>query len=198
MPTPRIRLTKTLLDAWLWVFQKDDGWDDFLRTLNREKTPPTEAMLNGVQFENCVNSVLDGAEIDADHKWYKGITDTAKYLQGSQKQVVLFREIEVDGEPFLMHGVLDFLRAGVIYDTKFTKNYHLNKYLSTSQTPAYLYLAPEASRMEYVICDGTWMYREVYPREIVQPLEPIIRQFVSFCRKYNLYGTLAEKWKVQN
>jgi hypothetical protein len=195
---PRIRLTKTLLDSWLWVFQKDDGREDFLRTLNREKTPPTEAMLNGTQFENCVNSVLDGSEIDPAHKWYKGITDTARYLTGAQKQVVLFREIEVDGEPFLMHGVLDFLRAGVIYDTKFTKNYHLNKYLDTAQTPVYLYLVPEARRMEYVVCDGTWVYREVYPREIVQPLEPLIKQFMAFVRKHELYGTLAEKWKVQN
>lgn len=192
----KIRLTKTLLDSWLRVFQKDDGWEDFLRTINREKAPPTEAMLAGTQFENLVNSVLDGEHLDQTHKWYRGVMQMATYLHGSQKQVTLFREITVDGRDYLMHGVLDFLRAGVVYDCKFTKHYALNKYLDTTQTPVYLYLTPEARRMEYVVSDGTYLYREVYPRDIVQPLEPIIRQFVTFCNQHGLWGTLSEKWRV--
>jgi len=192
----RIRLTKTLLDAWLWVFKKDDGWESFLRTLNREKTPPTEAMLNGTQFENLVNSVLNGEHLDPDHKWYKGVMKMATYVYGSQQQVNLFRDITVDGQDYLMHGVLDYLRNGVVYDCKFSKSYHLNKYLDTSQTPVYLYLVPEAKRMEYVISDGTYMYREIYPRDIVQPLEPMIRNFVEFCKVHNIYDILKEKWKV--
>ena len=41
----RIRLTKTLLDAWLYSFKTADGWKDFLKTLNREKIPPTKALV---------------------------------------------------------------------------------------------------------------------------------------------------------
>lgn len=192
----RIRLTKTLLDAWLWVFKKDDGWEDFMRTLNREKQPPTEAMLNGTQFENLVNSVLNGEQLDPDHKWYKGVMQVATYVYDSRQQVNLFRDITVDGQDYLMHGVLDYLRNGVVYDCKFSKSYHLNKYLDTSQTPVYLYLVPEAKRMEYVISDGTYLYREIYPRDIVQPLEPMIRNFVEFCKVHNIYDILKEKWKV--
>ena len=192
----RIRLTKTLLDAWLWVFKKDTGWEDFLRTLNREKTPPTEAMLNGQQFENIVNSFLDGECLDPDHKWYRGVMQMATYVYGSQKQVNLFRDITVDGQDYLMHGVLDFLRNGVVYDCKFSKSYHLNKYLTTSQTPVYMYLVPEARRMEYVISEGEFLYFEKYPRNIIQPLEPIIRNFVGFCKVHNVYDILAEKWRA--
>ena len=192
----RIRLTKTLLDAWLWVFKKDDGWDDFLRTLTREKTPPTEAMLNGTQFENLVNAVLNGEHLDPDHEWYKGVMQMATYVYGSQQQVNLFRDITVDGQDYLMHGVLDYLRNGVVYDCKFTKKYHLNKYLETTQTPVYLWLTPEARRMEYVVSDGEYLYTEKYPREIVQPLEPIIRNFIDFCKVHSVYDILQEKWRV--
>ena len=193
---PKIRLTKTLLDSYLWIFLKDDGWEDFLRTINREKSLPTEAMLNGQQFENLVNSVLDGEQLDEEHKWYRAVMQMSRRLIGSQQQVTLFRDIEVDGYPYLMHGVLDYLRAGIIYDCKFTKNYHLNKYLDTTQTPVYLYLVPEARRMEYLVSDGTWLYREAYPRDIVQPIEPIIRNFANFVKQHGLWDTLAEKWKV--
>lgn len=196
MSGSRIRLTKTLLESFEYAFTRDDGYEDFLKTLNREPKKPTAAMLNGTRFENCVNNVLDGAEIDPSHEWYQPVTQMARYLQGSQKQVTLFREISVDGEDYLMHGVLDFLRAGVVYDCKFTKKYHLNKYLTTTQTPVYMFLTPEARRMEYLISDGDYLYRECYPRDIVQPLEPIIRNFAKYCKKNGLWDTLAEKWRV--
>lgn len=194
----KIRLTKTLLDSYAWVFKKDDGYEDFLRTLNREKSPPTEAMLNGQQFENCVNNALNGVEIDEDHKWYKGIKTMADYLKGSQQQVTLFRDIEVDGQKFLLHGVLDYLRSGVVYDCKFSKSYRLNKYLDSSQHPVYMYLVPEARRFEYLSCDGTWVYKEIYPRDIIPPVENYIRPFTKFCKERGLWKIVEEKWSVKN
>ena len=195
--TPKVRVTKTLLDAWLWSFKRDDGYEDFLKTLNREKSPPTKAMLDGQKFENCVNNVLDGAEISEDHEWYNAVIEMSQYLVGSQQQVVLFRETVVDGQLFLLHGVLDYLRAGVIYDCKFSKNYHLNKYLSsTTQHSLYLALVPEARRFEYLSSDGTWVYKEIYPREIVDPIEPSLRQFMAYLKKHDLWKTYIEKWRV--
>ena len=193
---PKIRLTKSLLDAWLYSFKVEDGWDKFLLTLNREKVPVTEAMLDGIRFESCINNVLDGAIIDESHEWYKPVTELADYLHGSQKQVNLFREIDVNGQCILLHGVLDFLRAGVVFDTKFSKRYYLNKYLSSPQHPLYLTLVPEARRFEYLICDGKYIYKEIYPREIVPPIEPTIKNFMNFCDSQGLRKTLEEKWSV--
>ena len=198
--SPKVRITKSLLDSWLWAFKREDGWDDFLSTLHREKKPPTQAMLDGTRFENVLNNVLKGEAIPADHEWASVITEMSKDLQGSQQQVVLFSDCEVNGQPFLLHGVLDYLIAGSIWDCKFTKNYHLNKYFweGTSQTAMYLALVPEARDFTYIISDGNYVYRERYPRDIVPPIEPIINNFMQYLKKHGLWDVYCEKWRVNN
>ena len=197
---PKVRITKSLLDSWLWALKREDGWDDFLSTLHREKKPPTQAMLDGTRFENVLNNVLKGEAIPADHEWASVITEMSKDLYGAQQQVVLFSDCEVNGQPFLLHGVLDYLRAGSIWDCKFAKNYHLNKYFweGTSQTAMYLALAPEARDFTYIISDGNYVYRERYPRDIVPPIEPVINNFMQYLKKHGLWEVYCEKWRVNN
>lgn len=199
MPTsPKVRITQSLLSAWERSFKVEDGWEDFLSTLNREKKQPTKAMLDGIRFENCLNSVLKGETIPEDHEWYTVIMKMAEELQDAQQQVTLFQEIEVGGQTFLLHGVLDYLKAGRIYDCKFSKTYHLNKYLASPQHPMYLQLVPEARDFTYIISDGKYIYRERYPRDIVPPIEPNIKNFMDFCKKHGLWKTYIEKWRVRN
>lgn len=192
----KVRITQTLLSAWLYSFKTDDGYADFLKTLNREKKQPTKKMLDGVRFESCVNNVLDGETIDESHEWYNVVTELADYLKGSQKQVTLFADCEVDGQMFLLHGVLDFLKAGVIYDTKFSTTYRLNKYLDSPQHSLYLRLVPEARRFEYLVCDGKYVYRERYPRDIVPPIENYIKNFMKFLTQHGLLETYEKLWRV--
>ena len=167
-----------------------------MRTLNREKSPPTKAMLDGIRYENVLNSVLDGERIPQDHEWYTPISEMAWELWGAQKQVVLFREIEVNHCVFLLHGVLDYLREGHIWDCKFRKTYHLNKYLNSPQTSMYLKLVEEARDFTYIISDGTYVYRERYPRDIVPPIENYIKPFMDFLKLHNLWDVYEEKWSV--
>lgn len=198
MRKPKFRLTQSLISAYEWTFKKEDGYEDFIAALNREKKQPTVAMLEGIRYENCLNSVLDGVEIPEDHEWYRPVTEMAEELQGAQQQVTIFRDIEVDGVSFLIHGVLDYLRAGEIWDCKFSKNYHLNKYLDSPQTAFYMYLVPEARRFTYIVSDGKWVYRERYPREIVEPIEPYIKNFMQFLERQDLVDVYCEKWRVRN
>lgn len=192
----RVRITQSLLSAWEWSFKKDDGYEDFLRTLNREKKQPTAAMRDGIRFENVLNSVLNGEQIPDDHEWKFPITEMARELDGSQQQVSIFKDIYVDGQPILLHGVLDYLHAGHIYDCKFSKTYHLNKYLTSPQTPMYLALVPEAMDFTYIISDGKWVYRERYPRDIVPPIELEIREFLKYCKQHELFEVLVQKWRM--
>ena len=192
----KIRLTQTLISSYEWIFKKDDGYDDFLLTLNRQKKPPTEAMLDGQRYESVLNNYLLGAELPTNHEWYSPITEMAEELWGSQQQVSLFRDLELDGKKFLIHGVLDYLLAGEIFDCKYSKRYSLNKYLNSPQTSFYMYLVPEARRFTYLISDGKYVYRERYPRDIVEPIEPLVKNFIEFCNKQNLLKILEEHWSV--
>lgn len=192
----KVRVTQTLLTSWEYSFKTDDGYESFLKTLNREKTPPTKAMLDGIRFENCLNAVLLGEHLPEDHEWKFPITEMAEELQGSQQQVTLFKEIQVDGQTTLLHGVLDYLRGGEIWDCKFSKTYHLNKYLNCPQLMMYLSLAPEARRMTFIVCDGKFVYRERYPRDIVEPIDLTIKYFYEYLKRYDLWKTFIEKWSV--
>jgi len=196
MRTSKVRITQSLLSAWEWSFKTDDGWDDFIATLNREKKQPTQAMLDGIRFENCLNNVLKGEPIYQDNEWYNVLVEMSCELQGAQQQVSLFQDCEVDGQPFLLHGVLDYLREGHIWDCKFSKTYHLNKYLTSPQTPMYLSLVPEARDFTYIISDGKYVYREKYPRDIVPPIEPTIYNFMQYLKKHGLWEVYCEKWRV--
>ena len=198
MPNPKVRVTKSLLDSWLYSYRKEDGYEDFLRTLNREKTPPTQAMLDGTAYENMLNNVLNGEPIYMENEFYDVLIEMAYELQGSQQQVVLFKDVDINGQPTLLHGVLDYLRAGQIWDCKFSKTYHLNKYLweYTTQTGMYLALVPEAFDFTYIITDGKYVYRERYPRDIVPPVEYQINQFYKFLKAHGLWGIFKEKWSV--
>lgn len=199
MPS-KLRITQSLLSAWEWAFKRDDGYDDFIRTLNREKKQPTQAMLDGIRYENCLNSVLNGETIDESHEWYKPITEMAGELWGAQQQVNLFADtdIDVDGQQILLHGVLDYLKAGRIFDCKYSKTYALNKYLDSPQTKMYLALVPEALDFTYIVSDGKWVYRERYPRDIVPPIEPTINQFIKYLKQHDLFEIFETKWSVAN
>jgi len=167
-----------------------------LKTLRREKEPPTKAMLDGIHFEGLVNAALDGTPPTEDNPLKEQVECCAEYLWGAQKQVTIFKDVDVDGERIVLHGVLDFLKAGVIYDTKYSKTYSVGKYLSSPQHPMYFSLVPEAYRFEYVICDGKYVYTETYDREDTEPIERKIKQFMAFLRQYDLWDVYTEKWAV--
>lgn len=198
----KLRVTKSLLDGWYWSYKRDGGWDDFLKTLNRKPLQPSKAMLDGVRFENVLNSTLNGVPIPQDHEWFKVITEMAQELDGAQQQVNLFADtgIEYGGYKILLHGVLDYLREGHIWDCKFSKTYHLNKYYweDTTQTAMYLALVPEARDFTYIVSDGKYVYRERYPREIVPPIENTVIQFCKFLENQNLWKTFTEKWGLSS
>ena len=193
----RYRITQTLLNSWLYIYKADSGGDDFLTTLNRQGKPKTKAMLDGMKFENIINACLDGQEINNSIEWAEPILKLLPILSGSQKQVTVFKDLVVDGIPFVLHGVLDFLKAGIIYDTKFSKTYKVGKYLDSPQHPMYFALVPEAYEFRYLICDGKYIYEERYRPDEVVPIEYTVRQFMKFLDRENLVDTYCKLWKIK-
>lgn len=199
----KFHLTQSLLSSWQYSFITEDGYEKFLKDLKRIREPPTEAMLEGVRFENCVNAALDGSPVPTGEKYseqmyYKCVRQLAKYLKGSQKQVNLRKDIIVDGVCFELNGVLDFLKKGIIYDTKFSKTYDVGKYFKSPQHPMYFYLVPEAYEFQYLVCDGKFVCREFYHPEDVTPIEVTVRQFMQYLDRAKLIDLYARNFELKN
>lgn len=188
-------ITQSLLSSWLWSFKLEVGYENFLKTLHKEPIQQTRAMLEGNRFENVLNSVLDGAEIEPTHEWYEPIMEIYPTLAGAQQQVKLSRDITVDGVRLVLYGVLDFLKAGIVYDTKYSATYKIGKYLDSPQHPMYFALVPEAYEFQYKICDGKWVYTETYRPDEVEPIEKTISHFWDFLDKMNLVETYCKNWR---
>ena len=192
--TSKFLLTQSLLSSWQYTM-KDGTMEEFQSALRRERKPQTPAMLDGIRFENLVQSVCEGQELDSAHEWYKPVRQISGIVRDGQYQVKASREIMVNGVCFVCYGVLDFLKAGIIYDTKFSKTYKVGKYLDSPQHPMYFYLCPEVREFQYLISDGKWIYREVYRPDEVQPIEKTIRAFMEWLDRTNNVRLFCENWQ---
>lgn len=199
-------ITQSLLSAWEYMFDCHEGCEedakaDFLLTLERQKKPQTEAMLNGIAFENEVYAHAHGLPRNPHDKWEPGIRKVAAIVGNAPVQVKAMRDIEVHGIPFLVYGILDALQAGVIYDVKF-RNKSLGsddiygKYINSPQHPAYFYIVPEAVEFRYLVSDGEDVYQEVYTRENTRFIGDIISEFISSISSMGLLDTYKGHWKA--
>ena len=200
----RYLMTQSLLSSWGYMFScwedgQEQAKEDFIRTLNREPTPVTEAMADGNAFEAEVYDAAQGKPRDPHPKWESGIQRVASVIKGAPSQIRVQREIEVNGYTFLLYGVLDSLQAGVIFDVKYkSKSFGsldlAGSYLDSPQHPAYLYLVPEAHEFQYLVSDGTDLYKEVYPREETREIADIISEFIASIEAMGLLDIYLEKW----
>lgn len=201
----RYLMTHSLLSSWGYAM-KDNPYEDmtserdskaeFLSTLRREKTPPTEAMQNGIEFEDLVKAISVG-QGDTEHKWYHAAAKAAAYVANGVEQFTASKEIELrDGTKILLYGRIDWLKAGVIYDTKYTKLYDVGKYYDNTQHPIYLELVPEAYEFTYLASNGLSLWPETYRRDEARSIIPTIEQFMSYLDAVNLIDIYREKWKA--
>lgn len=200
----RTVITQTLLASWLYTFNCTEGYEEeaeeeFIRTINRERTEPNEAMLAGLEFEDGVYRMANGlAEVRSE--WEEGTRKIADIIRGGQIQVRVQREIIADGKEYLLHGICDAVKAGTIYDVKFTTKPFsgadlAGKYLESPQHPAYLYCVPEAMRFVYLVSDGHELYTEEYTRRNSAYIGDIIARFRRDIAFRGLESVYAEKWR---
>jgi hypothetical protein len=194
-PKNKFLMTQSLLSAWEWGLKGDKWFDDFLNTLNRRPIKQNKAMLEGIRFENILNAVLSGAEIESTHEWYKPIMELYPVLCGSQQQAAIAKDVCINGIDFVLYGKLDFLKAGIIYDTKYSKTYRVGKYIESPQHPMYFALVPEAREFQYKICDGKYVYTEKYTPEETQSIETTIIGFMKFLDNHQLVDVYCENWR---
>ncbi len=201
----RFLITHSLLSSWqymydCWSGSEDDAAEEFVNTLKRTPKEQTPAMLNGIAFENEIYNAARGVVREPHEKWEHGIQKIVPIVKGAPFQVRLSRPLEIDGWSLLCYGILDALKAGTIYDVKFSSKSMgsveaAGKYLDSSQHPMYFYLCPEAREFQYLLSDGEDLYIERYQREESRDVSEIIRQFLQSIESMGLADLYRAHWK---
>lgn len=196
-------MTQSLLSSWTYYMHADEeysdtAWDSFLSTLRREMKEPTKAMQDGVLFEDMVNrlAVGEALEEDANDKWAAAALRFATKCAGGQSQVPVTGELSVCGMDFVLYGVCDYVKAGIIYDIKKVTRYEYGKYQHSPQHPMYLHLIPEAKRFDYLIFDGSNCHVETYRRENCYPIKQTIVEFIGFMQGYDGLEAYKRFWAM--
>jgi len=191
----RYLLTQSLISSWLYIYKayddfKEQAYEDFVITLNRQPKEQTPAMLDGINFENMINAVVDG--LDSKNK---NINEISSIVCGGQKQVALRKDKHISGIDFLLYGKLDYLKAGTIYDIKFSKKYEVGKFFDSIQHPFYMELCSEARYFEYLVSNGNDVFVERYDRREIDRIDTTVTEFIQFLYDCKLHKTYFEKWE---
>ena len=191
-------ITHSLLSSWLYAMKDNpyedltteaDPWEDFLRTLRREPGKPSDAMTKGLDFERDVMRCVDGAEPK-----YPAAAKIADIVRGGIFQLSQNVSLSVSGIPLVLHGRLDVLKAGVIYDIKFSGKYERGKFLESTQHPAYFELIPEAEEFSYLVSDMNSLWIETYRRNETPSIIPTIQDFLLWLEAVGLDGEYRQHW----
>jgi hypothetical protein len=171
-------ITSSLLNAWRVLLEEEYGSEqEFLNVLNRIPAMPTEAIEKGIAFE----------------KW---ACENLPIVKGGLYQVRISKNI---GD-YLLYGVIDVIKAGTVYDLKYTSNYEVGKFIKNYQTSVYLELVHDAKEMTYVVSDKEsegeiWL--ETYKRTETQPIMPVIEQFMGWLCDKGYMDIYRAKWKCK-
>ena len=196
-------ITPTLLNSWQYNI-KNGTLEDFIKVLNKEKFEPTESILKGFEYE-------------------KYMQENYKETLGGAYQVKLSKEY---GD-YLLYGIIDCLKGGIIYDYKYTQNYEVGKFFNNHQTLMYLEMVPEAKKMVpeakkmvYLITNKfeqkahisvpidnenvatvettVEIFREEYTKDMFpETMDSILHKFEQWLKQYNLFDLYTEKWKCK-
>lgn len=172
---------------------KRDSYAEFLNTLNRERTELTEAMQKGIAFEDLVTEIVNGHG-DRKNHWYEAASRIADIVRGGPLQYKALKEITVNGIVLALYGRLDALKAGVVYDIKFSSSYEIGRYIDSTQHPTYLELVPEAKKFTYLVSNGSWVWPETYTREETPSIIPTISDFLNWLESRGLMEIYQKKW----
>lgn len=196
-------MTQSLLSAWTHYLNADEehsqaAWDSFVSTLRREKKEPTQAMQDGIKFEDMVNRLVAGQSPEGEFsaKWDAAARRFAGRCSGGLSQVPVTGDLSVSGMDFCLYGICDYVKAGLIIDIKKVARYEYGKYQRSPQHPMYLHLLPEAKRFDYLIFDGSNCHIETYRRENCKPIEQTASEFIRFLKDTDGLDAYKHFWAM--
>lgn len=201
----RYLITQSLISSWAYAMDSgdEDRFEDFRKTLRREPVEKSEAMENGIAFENQVYEVCQGLGTEPFKKWDAGTRAVADIIKGGQLQVADGVAIGLPGIEFYLYGIADCIKAGTIYDVKFSSKSFgsaelAGKYLASVQHPAYFQIWQDAQRFVYVVSDGEDIYTEEYTRRAARPFWSILGEWWSSMQALGLSEEYKKHWEARS
>lgn len=190
MSQKKYLITPSLLNSWKYAISQDNDYgnlEDFKKVLSREPIEETEAIKTGYQYEDFMIKNYEP-------------TKNGCY------QVKLSKNITTETGDYVLYGRLDCLKAGTIYDYKYTDSYDVGKFYGSYQTLIYFELCPEANDFEYLVCnnykegkslDELNLYHENYTRNSLKEINIAreIDNFISWLDTNKLLDLYHEKWE---
>ena len=209
-------ITPTLINSYQYYIDDEfkspaDSRADFLKTLSKQKFDPTEAMQKGIDFENKIFELDKMLKADWDDiaincifsqetKEYKDcLKNIATIVKNGLWQETCKKELQVDGQEFLLYGKMDVIKKDTIYDIKYTSNYELGKFLNSAQHLIYLYCTG-LPKFKYLISNGKDFWIEDYFNNvnIENEIKSKINDFLSYLENDNEAKNLFEtKWQTK-
>lgn len=192
-------VTYSLLNSWLYAMksreENETVQNEFLATLNREYIPSNDRQAAGIRFENLVTRLTDDCLIeDITEPWYGAAKTIADIIRGGRLQYRCRQQLKVDNITWLLYGKLDVLKAGTIYDIKFSEHYKRGAYYASPQHPVYMKLVPNADLFMYLITDGKHIWTERYYRHEIMPVENILFDFGRWLRLTGYWEIYELNW----
>ncbi len=187
-------VTPSLYSAYYWYAIREYGTtEDFLKVLRKEKTPPTESMLAGIEFEDKIRAVCEGRYTAAQGSDVEEIANLVKdgFWQERIKK-------ELDGN--LLYGIADVITPYMIYDIKFSNKYDFGKYDYSIQHLLYMYCTG-IPHFKYLISDGKEVYIEEHSWSdtSLDTLKSRIFEMLSFIAGNKEFKEAFESnWRVKN
>ena len=172
-------ITPSLLNSWQYNI-KNGTLEDFIKVLNKEEFEPSANIIKGFEFEEYMQ-------------------ENYSVTKGGAYQVKVSKEY---GD-YLLYGIIDCLKDGIIYDYKYTQNYEVGKFFNNHQTLMYLEMVPEAKKMIYIITNKFEdepgdIFKEEYTKDLFpETIDSILHKFIEWLKAYNLYDLYTEKWKCK-
>lgn len=198
------KITHSLLGAWDYAtgeYATDDSLEEFKHTLRREPHKQSAAAAQGQEFEDNVTFYAKHGQFLQPTATYTraeqlAIKTFGDKLRGAVPQIKTSKVIRIMEMDFKLVGVADFVKAGVIYDTKRVQRYEYGKYFKSTQHPMYFELFPEARQFTYLIFNGQDALEETYQRRDAEPIELAIRRFIRDMRSFGELDTYKKYWEV--
>jgi hypothetical protein len=179
----------TLLDAYAFhkKFPTEEKTAEFFDKLNRKPTQITPQIQKGIDFNNLVDSYINGKGVVPPTNKLEVIASDIARIISLDGPVEIQKYIEgtilVDGATVKLYGFVDYLTPGRIWELKTTAKYRPFFLSDRWQRFFYMYCLPRVPKFTFITTDFNKHYLCEFNSSDQDKLVEGLRDFIGFIEK---------------